>query len=205
MFVTAWVLFLSAQSAVAFERRFGESLDQDYAYHALRRGEVVSLDRVVKGLKGRFLDAQVEDSGKYIIKLLDEHGRIKTVEVDGSVSSVGRNDTADLGTSGDAGGASSPISREGRGTESRGGGGEAEAFPDRENRKSGPAEAITLGERAAMRGLVVEDEPVVADSIRARLVRSGFVVDVARNGAWLPRHMSERVCDRAWRLAWSRC
>jgi len=37
-----------------------------------------------------------------------------------------------------------------------------------------------------MRVLVVEDEPAVAESVKARLERSGFVVDVARDGedAW---------------------
>ena len=37
-----------------------------------------------------------------------------------------------------------------------------------------------------MRVLVVEDEAAVAESVRARLERNGFVVDVARDGedAW---------------------
>src|SRR5262249_9270328 len=44
-FMTACAVFLFAQSANAFEDRFGESLDKDHVYNVRGRGDLVSLDR----------------------------------------------------------------------------------------------------------------------------------------------------------------
>jgi|SRR6516165_894790 hypothetical protein len=54
VFMTACAVFLFAQSANAFEDRFGESLDKDHVYNIRNRGDLVSLDRSgPSGMMGR--------------------------------------------------------------------------------------------------------------------------------------------------------
>jgi hypothetical protein len=110
--LAAGALFLPARSAVA-EDRFGDSPDQDRAFNARRSGAVVALDKVIAGarLKGKVIDAQLR-GGRYVIKLLDDSGRVRSVELDAaSAGGIG----ADIGT----------LSRSGGGGAGGGGGGGA--------------------------------------------------------------------------------
>src|SRR5215475_12331322 len=79
---------LPLKAAVA-EDRFGDSLDQDRAFNARRRGDVAPLDTViaVAHLRGKVLNAQLRGS-KYIIKV-DDNGHIKTVELDATLGLPG--------------------------------------------------------------------------------------------------------------------
>ena len=90
---------LPAQRAAAFDDRFGESLDQDRAFNAHSRGAVATLDKVIAAahLHGKVLDARLQGS-KYLIKLLDDGGRVRTVEID--ASSVGGDITTSRGSGG---------------------------------------------------------------------------------------------------------
>jgi hypothetical protein len=54
VFMTAYAVFLFAQSANAFEDRFGEILDKDHVYNVRSRSDLVSLDRSgPSGMMGR--------------------------------------------------------------------------------------------------------------------------------------------------------
>ena len=100
--LTACTVVLTARSAVA-DDRFGESLEHDRAYNAHNRGDVASLDKILVAarLKGKVLDVQLKGV-KYIIKLLDDNGRIKIVEIDASMVSGNGGGTSRGG--GDGGG-----------------------------------------------------------------------------------------------------
>jgi hypothetical protein len=76
--------------AASAEDRFGESRDQDQAYRARTKGEAPALNSVIGSgrRKGRVLDAQLQD-GKYKLKILDEQGRVRSIEVEPSGGSEG--------------------------------------------------------------------------------------------------------------------
>jgi hypothetical protein len=71
--------------AALADDRFGESRDQDQAYRARTKGEAPALNSVIGSgrRKGRVLDAQLQD-GKYKLKILDEQGRVRSIEVEPS-------------------------------------------------------------------------------------------------------------------------
>jgi hypothetical protein len=71
--------------AALAEDRFGESRDQDQAYRARTKGEAPALNSVIGSgrRKGRVLDAQLND-GKYKLKILDEQGRVRSIEMEPS-------------------------------------------------------------------------------------------------------------------------
>ncbi len=85
LLITGAAALLPAQRAAAFDDRFGESPDQDRAFNARSRGAVATLDKVIAAahLHGKVLDARLQGN-KYLIKLLDDSGRVRTVEIDGS-------------------------------------------------------------------------------------------------------------------------
>ncbi len=122
LLVACVAALLPPQRAVA-EDRFGDSPDQD---RARSRGTVATLDKVIAAahLHGKVLDARIQGN-KYLIKLLDDSGRVRTVEVDASL--VGGDISASIsrgsggGSSGSGGGGSS--SSGGGGSSSSGGGG----------------------------------------------------------------------------------
>jgi hypothetical protein len=123
---------LPAQRVMAFDDRFGESPDQDRAFNARSRGAVATLDKVIAAahVHGKVLDARLQGN-KYLIKLLDDSGRVRTVEID--ASSVGGDVSASInrgsggGSSGSGGGGGSSGSGGGPGgggsSGSSGGGG----------------------------------------------------------------------------------
>lgn len=77
------------------EDRLGTSRDQDAAYKARSQGNVRSLDSVVGGGRsgGKVLDAELNGS-HYRVKVLDNDGRVRRVDVDAS-SGSGRGSTGD--------------------------------------------------------------------------------------------------------------
>ena len=99
--LTACAVFLSIQPAAAVDNVFGEKLDQDRAYNARSRGDVAALDKVIAAahFNGRILDVRLR-LGKYVFKLLDDNGRITTVDVDAFVSPGGWNGTGDVQSGG---------------------------------------------------------------------------------------------------------
>jgi hypothetical protein len=109
LLITCMAALLPAQRVAAFDDRFGESLDQDRALNARSRGAVATLDKVIAAahVHGKVLDARLQGS-KYLIKLLDDSGRVRTVEID--ASSVGGDVSAAIsrgsggGSSGSGGG-----------------------------------------------------------------------------------------------------
>jgi hypothetical protein len=135
LLITGAAALLPAQRAAAFDDRFGESPDQDRAFNARNRGAVATLDKVIAAahLHGKVLDARLQGN-KYLIKLLDDSGRVRTVEIDGSSvsgdvsASVSRGSgggSSGGGFSGSGGGGSSGggFSGSGGGGSSSGGGG----------------------------------------------------------------------------------
>jgi len=81
-----WLFLACLVPFAAFaEDRFGESRDQDQAYRARAKGEAPALNSVIGSgrRKGRVLDAQLND-GKYKLKILDEQGRVRSIEVEPS-------------------------------------------------------------------------------------------------------------------------
>jgi hypothetical protein len=113
---------------MAFDDRFGESPDQDRAFNARSRGAVATLDKVIAAahVHGKVLDARLQGN-KYLIKLLDDSGRVRTVEID--ASSVGGDVNASInrgsggGSSGSGGGGGSGSSGGGGGSSGGGGSG----------------------------------------------------------------------------------
>jgi hypothetical protein len=102
--LAAGAFLLPARPAVA-EDRFGDSPDQDRAFNARRSGAVAALDKVIAGarLKGKVIDAQLK-GGRYVIKLLDDSGRVRSVELDaGSAAGLG-GDISTISRSGGGGG-----------------------------------------------------------------------------------------------------
>jgi hypothetical protein len=87
--------------AALADDRFGESRDQDQAYRARTTGEAPALNSVIGSgrRKGRVLDAQLQD-GKYKLKILDEQGRVRSIEVEpgGSEGHGGGNSGSDRGS-----------------------------------------------------------------------------------------------------------
>ena len=106
--VTAGVALLLTQSAVAFEDRFGDSPA------APLKGNVPPLPHV----KGKVLDAQLKGR-KYVIKLLDDSGRIRTIEVDSGAPGGGGGGT---GGGGSLAGGGGPGPSSGGGGSTGGGG-----------------------------------------------------------------------------------
>lgn len=122
LLVTGVAALLPPQRAAA-EDRFGDSPDQD---RARSRGTATTLDKLIEAahLHGKVLAAQLQGR-KYLIKLLDDSGRVRTVELD--PSSVGGDVTAPTsrgsgGGSSSSGGGGSSSSGSG-GSSSSGGGG----------------------------------------------------------------------------------
>ena len=109
-----WLFLACLVPFAAFaEDRFGESRDQDQAYRARTKGEAPALNSVIGSgrRKGRVLDAQLQD-GKYKLKILDEQGRVRSIEVEpseghGDGGNSGRGSGSDSSGSGRDGGESS--------------------------------------------------------------------------------------------------
>ena len=93
--------------AALADDRFGESRDQDQAYRARAKGEAPALNSVIGSgrRKGRVLDAQLND-GKYKLKILDEQGRVRSIEVEpGGSEGHGSGDNSGSGS----GSSGSPV------------------------------------------------------------------------------------------------
>lgn len=84
-------LLTLAEPASANDDRLGDSLDQDRALKARRNGEIVPLGSVMKAArsKGKVLDVQIKGR-RYVLKILDENGRIKYIDGDTLDGSRGR-------------------------------------------------------------------------------------------------------------------
>ena len=89
LLITGAAALLPVQRAGAFDDRFGESLEHDRAFDARNRGDVATLDKIIAAahVKGKVLDVRLQGK-KYLIKYLDENGRVKVIEID--ASSAGR-------------------------------------------------------------------------------------------------------------------
>lgn len=85
----AFAAFAWAGSAAA-EDRLGSSRDQDAAYNARSQGRVRALDSVIGTGRstGKVLDAEL-DGSRYRVKVLDNDGRVRRVDVDASSSGSG--------------------------------------------------------------------------------------------------------------------
>ena len=115
-----WLFLACLIPFAAFaDDRFGESRDQDQAYRARTKGEAPALNSVIGSgrRKGRVLDAQLND-GKYKLKILDEQGRVRSIEVEpgGSEGHGGGNSGSNSGS----GSGSSGSGRDGGGESSGG-------------------------------------------------------------------------------------
>lgn len=103
--------------AALADDRFGESRDQDQAYRARAKGEAPALNSVIGSgrRKGRVLDAQLND-GKYKLKILDEQGRVRSIEVEpGGSEGHGGGDNSGSGSGSSGSGRDGGESSGGRG------------------------------------------------------------------------------------------
>lgn len=119
LLVTGAAALLPVQRAAAFDDRFGESLEHDRAFNARNRGDVATLDKVIAAahVKGKVLDVRLQGK-KYLIKYLDENGRVKTIEIDATSAGRGGDVSASINH-----GSGSSSSGPGGGVGSGGGGG----------------------------------------------------------------------------------
>src|SRR5262249_61028459 len=87
---------------------FGDGIDEDPEYTPHRRGDVATLGRVgaAAHLRGKILDALLQGR-KYRIKLLDENGRVKIIELDAGLGGCGGGGGGDIGASASFSGGSS--------------------------------------------------------------------------------------------------
>ncbi len=123
LLITGAAALLPVQRAAAFDDRFGESLEHDRAFDAHNRGDIPGLDKIIAAahVKGKILDVRLQGK-KYLIKYLDENGRVKVTEVDASLAvSASNNRGSGSSTSGSGGGLSGPGG--GGGLSGSGGGG----------------------------------------------------------------------------------
>jgi hypothetical protein len=124
LLITGVAALLPLQRAAA-EDRFGDSPDQD---RARSRGTAATLDKLLEAahVHGKVLAAQLQGK-KYLVKLLDDNGRVKTVEFDpssvgGDVSTPASRGSGG-GSSGSGGGGSSGSGSSGGGSSGSSGGG----------------------------------------------------------------------------------
>lgn len=125
------LLILAGEPASGNDDRLGDSLDQDRALKARRNGEIVPLGPVMKAARtrGKVLDVQIK-GGRYVLKILDENGRIKYIDGDALDGSRGRDRERDRH------GSDSSGSREEREDSSgRGGGDEGSGSRGRDGRR----------------------------------------------------------------------
>jgi hypothetical protein len=93
LLITGATMLLPVQRGAAFDDRFGESPEHDRAFNARSRGDVATLDKVIAAahVKGKVLDVRLQGK-KYLIKFLDESGRVTVVEISAAIA--GRGDDA---------------------------------------------------------------------------------------------------------------